>query len=265
MNTSLKVTSINPNNKTITKTAAYANPKATNAQLNSFAQAVYGGLSNNSVDKVWRVDTTNITDAKPPLVYTLTAPIFADVDFITPNIDAWTRKVCPDAVAEDSFVSLAFDETDTSQVILTYTRNKAFSGTETTTQTFNATSALSGNVAFQDGDNHSDVVEITYGDLITIFNSSNCVQTYFDVLNQKLSQKGNISVIYNPADSELSIVDSSAYNQKVSLIAYSRQDFGYFWLKELYDYFDGTYPQGVTFTRMEPLDDYRLSVNYTES
>ena len=63
--TSLQVKTFNPvTNKNVTKTATYSNPNATDAQLNSFAQNFYGGLSANTVNSVIRVDKQNITNAE---------------------------------------------------------------------------------------------------------------------------------------------------------------------------------------------------------
>lgn len=64
--TSLVVETFNPNtNKTKSSTASYANPNATNAQLNNFAQKMYGsaGLSANTINSVTRVDKRDITNA----------------------------------------------------------------------------------------------------------------------------------------------------------------------------------------------------------
>ncbi len=65
--TSLQVRTTNPTtSETKLKTATFSNPDATNAQLNSFAQKMYGnsGLSANTVDSVIRVDKLNITNAE---------------------------------------------------------------------------------------------------------------------------------------------------------------------------------------------------------
>lgn len=65
--TSLQVRTTNPTtNETKLKTATFSNPDATNAQLNSFAQKMYGnaGLSANTVDSVIRVDKQSITNAE---------------------------------------------------------------------------------------------------------------------------------------------------------------------------------------------------------
>ena len=67
--TTLSVTTTNPTTlKTKTRTSTYSNPNATDAQLNNFAQKMYGssGLSENTVDSVIRVDKKKITDAEPP-------------------------------------------------------------------------------------------------------------------------------------------------------------------------------------------------------
>lgn len=72
--TSLQVKTFNPvTNKNVTKTATYSNPNATDAQLNSFAQNFYGGLSDNTVNSVIRVDKQNITNVQslPSVSYTL--------------------------------------------------------------------------------------------------------------------------------------------------------------------------------------------------
>ena len=70
LKTSLQVKTFNPvTNEQKTRTATFSNPEATNAQLNSFAQKMYGnsGLSDNTVNSVVRVDKQNITNAEEPV------------------------------------------------------------------------------------------------------------------------------------------------------------------------------------------------------
>lgn len=75
--TSLQVKTFNPvTNKNVTKTATYSNPNATDAQLNSFAQNFYGGLSDNTVNSVIRVDKQNITNAQPYALWTPSAEYY---------------------------------------------------------------------------------------------------------------------------------------------------------------------------------------------
>lgn len=62
--TKIQVTTTNPTTqKSVTKTAAYSNPNATDKQLSDFAHNFYGGLSADTVDSVKRIDKTDITNA----------------------------------------------------------------------------------------------------------------------------------------------------------------------------------------------------------
>ena len=62
MNTTLKLQMRDTTNNTSTKSITYANPAASNYVLKNFAVAL-NGLSNNTLEKIERVDTTDITNA----------------------------------------------------------------------------------------------------------------------------------------------------------------------------------------------------------
>lgn len=119
--TSLQVKTFNPvTNKNVTKTATYSNPNATDAQLNSFAQNFYGGLSDNTVNSVIRVDKLNITNAEsaPTVIYTLpdeayntTNPLFLAAIYGNTKKNYWAENFGTDAVVLKSITPL---ETDTS-------------------------------------------------------------------------------------------------------------------------------------------------------
>lgn len=91
LKTSLQVKTFNPvTNKNVTKTATYSNPNATDAQLNSFAQNFYGGLSDNTVNSVVRVDKQDITNAEsdttPEPTFTFEVMPTAAMTF---DLDSW--------------------------------------------------------------------------------------------------------------------------------------------------------------------------------
>ena len=61
--TELKVRTTDPvTGKSKTQTSTYANPNATDAELNDYAQMLYGGLSANTVDEVERITRKVITN-----------------------------------------------------------------------------------------------------------------------------------------------------------------------------------------------------------
>ena len=61
--TTIKIISDDTNNNEMTKSVTYANPSATNATLSTFAKKL-NGLTNNTLKKIIRVDTEDITDAE---------------------------------------------------------------------------------------------------------------------------------------------------------------------------------------------------------
>ena len=63
MQTTLKIIADDPNGNEITKSVTYANPQASNVILKQAAQKL-NTLTNNTLKKIVRVDTTDITDAE---------------------------------------------------------------------------------------------------------------------------------------------------------------------------------------------------------
>ena len=56
----IQVVSTKQNGKKLSKSITHANPAAANVDLKTFADA-YGGLSENTLDKIYKVDKKNIT------------------------------------------------------------------------------------------------------------------------------------------------------------------------------------------------------------
>ena len=63
MQTTLKIIADDPNGNEITKSVTYANPQASNVILKQAAQKL-NALTKNTLKKIVRVDTTDITDAE---------------------------------------------------------------------------------------------------------------------------------------------------------------------------------------------------------
>ena len=61
--TTIKIISNDTNGNEMTKSVTYANPSATNATLSTFAKKL-NGLTTNTLKKIIRMDTEDITDAE---------------------------------------------------------------------------------------------------------------------------------------------------------------------------------------------------------
>ena len=196
--TSLVVETFNPNtNKNVAKTATYANPDATDVQLNNFAQKMYGssGLSANTVNSVTRVDKKDITNAEPdiPDGARITSELFTTPYQLIASHEGW----------------LTLDSVTLNEGTLTLNGTKTSMSQygESVTKTYDATEDAFQFDLIYDEDLHS--IYITYGEWYDVISDTTCTLTDFaNLVNAKL-EEAELPFVVGYYDSIKSFVVSS--------------------------------------------------------
>jgi len=88
MQTSLNITSVDANNKKVTKSLTYVNPNATNAQLETAAQK-FNAISQNTYTDADRIIKMSVTEPYTPAKTEPTLTI-GEFSFVTQGFDAYS-------------------------------------------------------------------------------------------------------------------------------------------------------------------------------
>ena len=190
--TSLVVETFNPNtNKNVTKTATYANPDATDAQLNNFAQKMYGssGLSANTVNSVTRVDKKDITNAEPDNL-----PLFSHTEL--------SASTTPYELIAKTLGWTELDSVTESNGNITFsgTEQSSFGPTDASTEVSDADTFLTFDLYYNE---EYEEVEVTFEDLYSVMSDTNCTFADFATLMTAKNTELNIpiTVTYSGANS----------------------------------------------------------------
>ena len=279
MKTALKIQSTNPTTgKSVTKTATYANPNATDIELNNFAQGVYGGLSANTVDKVLRQDTTDITNAIEPVTYQL--PLDSDVGTVFTQKAFYemgrNTRDFPQGTTSytdtDLVQSITFGE-NSETVIVTY-KKKDMGSVTTATKTVAATATTLADCRYfyvKDCSDNTVIVTrtlyLTYGDCARLFNATGeeALSYYFDIITQLIQEKlPTFSVSYDGLNVVFTTTNET--NPKIQFSASGADGKACAcWIKTLYDNLHESPPAGVTLRALSTTNPitYDISIDYT--
>lgn len=232
MSTKILVTSVDGNQNFKSRTYTDANPNASNATLNQFARKI-GSISTNTIVNVTRVDLDDITGAVagPLKTFTWTTNYFAPTTLWKQNF-MYPLNTNADNIQDGvSVTSATLDGT-----------NAVFelSSGDTVTQ-------LASNVALNIYVG-SVSIGITFGDFVTIFNATDSGATFAEILNQKLTDANyNFVVSYDSANSAYKFENYTESSINFSIATTALGGFVNRWL---YEEYNGTYPTGISISRM---------------
>lgn len=234
MATSIKVTSVDGNENFKTRTYSDANPNASNATLNQFARKI-GSISTNTIVNVTRVDLDDITGAVagPLKTFTWTTNYFAPAKFFKQDF------ICPETTSVDS---AAANTVVTSATLSEGNANFALSTGETAT--FDATEGA----LMLTADDTKDV-DLTFGDMVTIFNASSPGAKFAEIATSKFAE-ANYNLVLEYDASTGSIVFKNYAAATVKFAIDSSYPVGNFIGRWLYEEYNDDFPAGIEIVRM---------------